>query len=304
MMWGNWPWYIFALIAAGCIGVKTVLQKSELKKEHSLDYVVVMSLISMAVALFLWPWVKWGDINWQLIGYIYLASVLGSLSIWLGAKALRHLDISLVSPQEVLTTVFTLLFAYFLLGDHLTGIQWVGVAVLLIGGLMLTRDSFVTSHSFGWLASLQIGNLYNKKNVLFFELLLLLSMIFLGLSSIVDKMVLQQTGTITFIFLVSIFLFINHLLIYTLVVGDVRKIPKKVDKLGWTIVLIAILTTVSRLSYAQSLGLAELSLVIPVKKSSILISTIWGGKLFKEGHLWLRLAIAGLMLVGVWLVVK
>ncbi|MFH0912439.1 MAG: EamA family transporter [Patescibacteria group bacterium] len=299
-----WPWYWFALLAAVCIGVKTVWQKSELKKEHSLDYVVVLSLISMVVVGFLWPWAHWETLSLTLVGYIYLASILGSLSIWLGAKALRHLDISLVAPQEVLATVFTLGFAYLLLGDHLTLMQWAGVAILILGGLLLTRDSFAANHSFGWPANLRIGDAINKRTALFYELVLLLSMVFLSLSSIVDKIVLRQTDTITFIFLVSIFLFINHLIIYTVVVGDVRQIPHKVDNLGWAIVAIAVLTTLSRLTYAQALSLTELSLVISLKKSSILIATIWGGRLFKEGHLVLRVSLAVLMLIGVWLLVK
>lgn len=298
------PWYIFALIAAGAIGVKTVFQKSELKKEHSLDYVVAMSLIAMVIALFLWPWVSWQTVTWMLVGYIYLASLLGSLSIWLGAKALRHLDISLVAPQEVLATVFTLIFAYFFLHDVLSGIQWLGVIVLLLGGFMLTRDSFVSSHSFGWLNFSGSNNTSKSSKWIFYELLLLGSMALLSLASIVDKIVLNNTDTITFIFIVSIFLFVNHFIIYTVVAGDVRKIPDRVENLGWLLVMIAVLTTISRLAYAQALSLAELSLVVPLKKSSILIATIWGGKLFKEDHIWFRAAMAILMLVGVWLIVR
>ncbi|MBU1092086.1 EamA family transporter [Patescibacteria group bacterium] len=298
------PWYIFALVAAGAIGVKTVLQKSELKKEHSLDYVVAMSLIAMIISMFLWPWVNWATVTWLLIGYIYLASVLGSVSIWLGAKALRHLDISLVAPQEVLATVFALGFAYLFLRDTLTGIQWLGVIVLLLGGFMLTRDSFVSTHSFGWLNFSAGDKTSQSKKWAFYEILLLGSMVALSLASIIDKVVLNSTDAITFIFLVSIFLFVNHFIIYTVVVGNVRQIPDRVENLGWLLVFIAILTTISRLAYAEALSLAELSLVIPLKKSSILIATIWGGKLFKEKHVWFRTVMAVLMLVGVWLVVR
>ncbi|MFH1088326.1 MAG: EamA family transporter [Patescibacteria group bacterium] len=298
------PWYVFALVAAAAIGIKIVLQKSELKKEHSLDYVVAMSLIAMIIAMFLWPWVNWETITWALIGYIYLASVLGSLSIWLGAKALRHLDVSLVAPQEVLATVFTLGFAYLFLHDMLTGIQWLGVIILLLGGFMLTRDSFINTHSFGWSTFGSSDKISQSKKWVFYEILLLGSMVLLSLASIIDKVILNNTDAITFIFLVSIFLFVNHFIIYTAIAGDVRQIPDRVNNLGWLLVFIAVLTTISRLAYAEALSLTELSLVIPLKKSSILIATIWGGKLFKEDHIWFRSAMAVLMLVGVWLVVR
>ena len=43
---------------------------------------------------------------------------------------------------------------------------------------------------------------------------------------------------------------------------------------------------------------------MPLIKISILIPTILGGQLFKEKHLSMRIAVALLMLFGVWLLVK
>lgn len=300
----GWPWYLYALIAAVAIGIKVVFQKGELKKEHSLDYVVAMSLVAMMISLFLWPWIKWETVGWDLISYIYLASVLGSVSIWLGAKALRHLDISVVAPQQVMGTLFTLGLAAILLGDKLTLLQWLGVAVMVSSGLALTRDSFSATHPFGWPSGIPLGGKDHKETILFYELMLLFSIIALSLASIIDKVILGITDPITFIFIVSIFLFINHLILYWFLEGDLKQIPGKVENLGWIIVGIALLTTTARLAYSQALSLADISLVIPLKKSSILISTIWGGRMFKEGHLLFRVAMAVFMLFGVWLLVQ
>jgi len=298
------PWYVYALASAAFIGVKTVLQKAELKKEHSLDYVVAFSLVTMIIAFFLWPWVRLGSLDLLSVIYTYVAAALGSIAIWLGAKALRHLEISFISPQTVLTTVFSLFFAYLFLHEVLTGNQWIGVAVLLSGAVILVKGSFVSFHSFGLPAKLQIGKWFNKKTVFLFELFLILSMFLFGLATVFDKIVLARIDVITFIFLISVFLFINHLILYWAVVGDIRQIPARVDHLGWMIVGIAVLTILSRLTYAQALNLADLSLVMPLKKISILIPTIWGGQLFKEKHLYKRIAVAVLMLLGVWLLVR
>jgi len=298
------PWYFYALASAVFIGVKTVLQKAELKKEHSLDYVVAFSLVAMIITFFLWPWVHLDNLDLLSVGYTYIAAILGSIAIWLGAKALRHLEVSFVSPQTVLTTVFSLFFAYLFLHEVLTGNQWMGVAVLLLGGGVLAKSSFVSFHSFGLPAKLQIGKLFNKKTVFLFELLLILSMFLCGLATVFDKIVLARIDVITFIFLIGIFLFVNHLILYWAVIGDIRKIPARVDHLGWMLVGIAVLTILSRLTYAQALNLADLSLVMPLKKISILIPTIWGGQLFKEKHLYIRIAVSVVMILGVWLLVK
>lgn len=297
------PWFIYALISAGLIGVKTILQKAELKKEHSLDYVVAFSLVAMLLALFLWPWVNFASLDMVTLAYIYTASFLGSIAIWLGAKALRHLDVSFVSPQAVISILFSLLFAYLFLGEFLTISQWLGVGILIFSGAFLLHGSMGSSHFFAFPAVLRIGDLFNKKRAIFYELLLLLSMLCFGLSSIFDKIVLERVDIATFIFVLGIFLFINHLIMYAVVMGSISKIPANVDKLGWLIVLIAFLTVLSRLTYSQALSMEDVSLVIPLQKTSILVSTILGGTIFKEKKLLQRAIIALLMLSGVWLLV-
>jgi len=298
------PWYVFALASAVLVGTKTVLQKLELKREHSLDYVVAFSVVTLVITLFLWPWVDLSNVGYLAVVYTYAAALFGSIGIWLGAKALRHLDVSFVSPQTILTTLFTLVFAYFILGEVLTQSQWSGVVILLFSALVLAKGSFASFHSFGLPGGLPVGGLFAKKTKLLYELLLILSMILFGLATVMDKLALANLDAVTFIFLIGVFLCINHLILYWVVVGNIKKIPRRVDHLGWIIVLIAVLTILSRLTYAQALNLTELSLVMPIKKISILIPTIWGGKILKEKHLPLRIVVAGLMLLGVWLLVK
>jgi len=298
------PWYVYALISATLVGVKSVFQKAELKKEHSLDYTVAFSLVAMIVAMFLWPWVKWGDLTWTSVAYVYAASLFGSVAIWMGTKAVRHLELSLVSPQTVLSTLFTLVFAHFFLGDTLNPGQMWGVAILVIGGALLAKGLFTPAHHWGWVATVRVGDLFKQKTELFYEVLLLGSMVLMGLASVSDKFSLERLDVVTYIFLVSAFLLINHLVLYLLIVGDVRQIPSRVDHLGWLLVGIAVISTVARLAYSQALSMAELSLVTAIKHSAILVTTLVGGSLFKEKDVGFRVLISGLMLVGVWLLVR
>ncbi|MBN2585638.1 EamA family transporter [Patescibacteria group bacterium] len=298
------PWYAYALISAVLVGIKSVLQKAELKKEHSLDYTVAFSLVAMIVALFLWPWVKWGSIAWESVAYVYAASLFGSVAIWMGTKAVRHLELSLISPQTVLSTLFTLVFAHFFLGDILTIGQIWGAVILVVGGALLAKGSFMPAHHWGWVATGKIGDLFKQKTELFYEALLLGSMVLMGFSSVFDKFSLARLDVVTFLFLISIFLFVNHFVLYLLVVGNVRQIPARVEHLGWLLVGIAIIATVSRLAYSQALSMTELSLVTPIKHSAMLVTTLIGGSLFKEKDVGFRAVIALVMLIGVWLLVR
>src|SRR4030042_4816768 len=203
MSWTVIPWYVVALISAVLVGAKVVFQKTELKREHSLDYVVAASVVAMLVSFFLWPWVRWNSLDGLTIAYTYAASILGSLAIWLGAKALRHLDVSFVAPQSVVTAVFTLLFAYLFLGEVLSSNQWLGAVVMIVSGAILAQGalSFQGNHPFGFPGVLRAGDLFDRRKVLFYELLLLLSMVFIGLSSIFDKIILLRTDVVSFFFL-------------------------------------------------------------------------------------------------------
>lgn len=297
------PWYVFALVAAVLIAAITVMEKQELKKEHSLEYVVILSVFSFAVAMFLWPWVKF-EVPFNILGLIYAASILGSLALWFIAKALRHLDISVVSPQQMLSVAFALLFAFIFLGEKITGIQGLGILILLAGSLFLTREAMHNT-AFAHYAALSHTKKQPGKHALhFYQLLVVAAMIFYGASTVIDKFVLGQVSVVTFIFYISIFLAVNHLIIYGIVHRGYKDLPKGLNRAGWLMIIIAVVALFARLAAAEALALASVSLVTPVKKLSSAISTLIGGKMFKEKGVLIRTVVAIVMIVGVWLVVK
>jgi len=296
------PWYIFALVAAVLVAAISVMEKHELKKEHSLEYVVVLSVFNLAIAAFLWPWVKF-QVPLVTLGWIYLASILGALSLWFVAKALRHLDISVVAPQTALNSVFAIIFAFVFLGDLITLIQSLGIIVLMGGALLLNRNvlhhSAFTHH--GVLAPKAKGK---SSGLNFYQAILIAAMVFLGASSVIDKHILTTLDVPTFTFYIHIFLAFNHLLIYRIVVGGFKDLPKGISKAGWLIVVIAVATILSRLAVAEALAMASVVLVIPIKRMSSVFATLVGGKMFQEKGLLLRLLVTLVMIAGVWMLVS
>lgn len=302
-MWGI-PWYAFALVAAVLIAVITLLEKKELKTEHSLEYVVVLSIFNVVIAAFLWPWVEF-QVSFSVLGLMYVASIFGSLALWFVAKALRHLDVSVVSPQTMLSVVFSILFAFIFLGETITSIQGLGILILLGGSLLLTREAM---HNAAFAPYAALGNIKKQgggnRIPHFYQYLVLAAMVFYGASTVIDKTVLNQVSVFTFIFFINVFLAINHLIIYGIVHRGYQNLPRGLDRAGWMIVVIAIITILARVATAEALALASVSLVTPLKKISSAVSTLVGGKIFKEKGVLLRTLVAVVMLVGVWLVVK
>ena len=132
---GAMPWWVFAVAGALVMGLVTVLEKQELRHEHSLEYVVVLSCFTMIMAGFLWPWVDFW-IGPKTLAWIYMASLLAALSLWGTAKALRHLDVSVVAPQLNLSLVFALVFAAIFLGEDGLVLRVI-VSLVMIGGVWL-----------------------------------------------------------------------------------------------------------------------------------------------------------------------
>jgi len=301
-MFLGWPWYVYGLIAALLIAVITLLEKKELKREHSLEYVVVLSIFNLIVAAFLWPWVNF-NISGVMLLWLYGASIFGSLSLWFVAKALRHLDVSVVSPQMTLSVVFALIFAFIFLGETVSAAQAIGIIILVGGSLLLTREALHTM-PFANHAALTYIKKKKTRSVHFYQLLILAAMALLGASAVMDKFILNNISVYTFTFYIHIFLAFNHLIIYGIVNKGFKNLSKGLNKAGWLIVIIAILTLFSRLALAEALAIASVALVIPLKRISSVITTMLGGKLFHERGITIRTVIAIVMVIGVWLVVR
>jgi len=301
----SFPWYFYALIAALFLAVVQVLEKKQLKKEHSLEYIVLLALVNVLVASFLWPWVDLSGVSKMTIVWIYLTTAVGTISLWLTAKALRHLDISVVAPQTVLGVVFAMLIAALFLGERITGIQLVGIIIILIGSYWINRQA-VYFHVFGPRHRLSYRPKRTSPGIaylVYFQFILLLAMFFLGLGSVIDRFILTQITPITFIFLAHIFLFVNHLILYWIIQGNFSQLRKGFAETGWLILVVAILLVSARFAYAQALSASEVSLVMPISRLSIPLATILGGAVFWEKGILPKTLIALAMVIGVWLMV-
>ena len=68
--------------------------------------------------------------------------VLYFLSAVVWSYLLTKLDISFVQPILALTYVVTPILAILILGEHVTLMRWVGIAVIIIGVVIVARSSF------------------------------------------------------------------------------------------------------------------------------------------------------------------
>lgn len=204
--------------------------------------------------------------------------------------ALRHLPISIVSPIRAGGPLVTLLGAMILFGERPTGMQWVGLAVILC-----------SYYAFSVLGQRE-GIDFRRNRWVYFAVLAMLAG---AASSLYDKFLVQGLGLAP----LAVQAWSNAYLI--VVLGIVIAISWSAGQgfdsafeWRWSIPAIGVLLTVADFAYFRALGDPDalISLLAALRRSCVVVSFTLGGVMFGELNLRGKaLALAG-VLCGVFLI--
>ena len=140
---GRWIW--FALAGAFFAAVSNVLSKPAL--DH-LDVAVANTVraVTMLMVLAIATTIQggWSTLPGQPFRawlFISLAGVAAALSWLFGYKALQLTDVNNSYPIDKLSVVFAVLLAMIFLKEKVSLVNWIAIAVMLIGGYLVTRPA-------------------------------------------------------------------------------------------------------------------------------------------------------------------
>ena len=293
-------WVAFTLIAALLVSSASILEKKTLFHQHAMEFLTALSLCTMMITLPLFFFADKSSLNLTAIGLIYVASLIGSLAALYTAKALRHIAISLTSPFLAFVPLITLAMAAVFLGERVGWLQGTGVLVLVGGAYLLE------SHAHDNLLE-PFKHLFKLKHMRY----MFLAIILYGICSVLDKKILgvQADGglgisTLTYLPLAQFFQAINFIVMMLLFHDGFKGVENGIKHSWKPVLFIGILLVGSRLAYMYALSLPGVlvSLLIPVKKLSVLFSTLIGGELFHEEHVLRRSLACLIMLIGAILI--
>ena len=283
-------WYFFATLAALLTAAFTIVEKKTLMKEHAMEFSAVLAIFNFLIALVLLPYVNF-DFPIKTLGLIYIASVFGSTGFLFIAKAVRHMDISIVSPLMTFSPAIVVVLAFFILGEKITSLQLFGITLLIIGSYVLEAENRDTK---------KIFTKTFKSNYFYY---IFLALILYSFCSIFDKLILRTVSPLTYIPIVHFFVAINFIILICIFHNGFEGIKHGIKNAGGWIFLVAILVTGYRLSYAQAVSMTYVSLVIPIKRMSAFFATVVGGRVFHEKNLVQRTFACVIMLAGAFLVI-
>ena len=286
-------WITFSLICSLFISISALLQKKILFREHAIEFCFVVALYNVVITA---PFLINADFsNFRLfpVVLIILSGVLSATSFLLSAKAVRHMEVSVASPLFASVPVITALLAFFILGERLSYVQNIGIGLVAIGCYLIQVQPG-REHKQEWRA------LFGSKYLHF----LMMAALIYGTTSILDRVILSWSGIepLVYVPLLNIVILATTVIIIKVFYVDKSIIPRGFDNHSLWILAVALLTIGYRFAQMEALQTGYTGLVIAIKYSSVLLTTIIGVELFKEGGLFRKIFASFVILAGVILV--
>ena len=273
-------WLWMSVCSAVLLGIYDVSKKQALKRNGV--YWILLSATALT-AVFLSPCLSAGSLADHLS--LVLKAVLVSTSWVSGLFALKHLPLTTVSTIKASRPMFVVIFSIILFGERLNLLQWLGVAIVMTALFLSTRSKRHDT---------------DKKTTATGMTCMIISVLSGSASALYDKHILQhlqplfvQSWTNIYItVLLAIVILIQYL-------ADREHFQPFVW--DWRIPLIAVLITASDMLYFYSVKDPDalLSVISMIRRSSVLITFLFGALLFKEGHIKDKALDMVLMMVGI-----
>jgi probable blue pigment (indigoidine) exporter len=145
---GQWVGVLLVVAGVGCCAAYTVIARRWVGTSDSTAQVVLLQQVyalAFALALGVVAGVVGGVVRWSGISTTALFSAIGSgvlyyaAAYWFYLSALRRVPASLAATSFYLVPVFGVAASFVLLGERLTVAQWVGVGIVVMAVVAITR---------------------------------------------------------------------------------------------------------------------------------------------------------------------
>lgn len=278
-------WVVLALVSASLLGLYDVFKKQSLKDNA---VVPVLFFNTLFCALFFLPSIAGsmsgaievgspfhipeGGLREHLL--VMMKSVI-VLSSWIcGYFAIKRLPLTIVGPVNATRPVMTLIGAMLIFGERLNLLQWCGVGTSILSFWLLSRSGKKEGIDF-------------KSNV---WVLSLVAAAMLGaMSGLYDKYLMSASGAGLDRLFVQGWYNVYQMIIMGMIVlvmwwPDRNSSP---FHWKWTIPLISVALTAADLAYLYALALpgAMISIVSMIRRSSVLVSFVFGAFVFHEKNI-------------------
>lgn len=282
-------WFLWAVGSAILLGFYDVFKKQSLRDNAVIPVLLINTLISSVLFLPLIVLSRLGFLavsshwhvpsaGWEWHGWVVIKAFI-VLSSWLfGYFAIKHLPLTIVGPINATRPVMTLVGALLIFQEVLNAWQWAGVVLAVVSFFMLSRSGK------------KEGIRFTRDRHIFF---LLLAAVLGACSGLYDKLLLAPHTSggqeLKPVFVQAWFNFYQAVLM-SLVFGLLwwpQRTKNTAFRWRWTIVGISLFITAADLLYFFALSYADalIAVVSMTRRSSVLVSFVFGAFLLREKNL-------------------
>lgn len=291
-------WVVYALVSASLLGLYDVFKKKSLQGNAVIPVLLINTVIC---TLFFLPSIVGSltgmispdsslyipDGGWREHKLVIIKAFVVLLSWICGYFAIKKLPLTIVGPVNATRPVMTLVGAMLIFGERLNLLQWAGVCMAIFSFWMLSRSGKKEGIDF-------------KSNV--WVLLLVAAAVLGACSGLYDKYLMASSGA----GLDRLFVQGWYNLYQAVIMGVImllvwlperkRALDRAVPGTGpdyvpfvwkWTIPFISLALTAADLAYLYALTMpgAMISVVSMIRRSSVLVSFVFGAVVFHEKNL-------------------
>lgn len=308
-------WITLACIAALFKSLATISEKHLLVKENASDYISGISFIIAICSIPLLYFVKDFTISSETFWITYGLSILAVIDALAIAYVVQKLDISESSVLFATTPIVVALFGTIFIDELLTQSQVFGIIISSLGLFILehkhTKSVSTLVHTIDAGTSKPSQNENKNESKTRLYCMLIIGLIFFGLTSIGDRYVIHYRGTdpLLFLFIAQVCISVN-MFAFDIIKNIFRKTTSAKRKLMDPALLIqksfwanVVFIISHRVTHMFAVNLIEAGLLNAVKQINAVIITILGGNLFKEKDLVRRTFACLVILAGVFMVI-
>jgi len=278
-------WIIFSFLVAFFDSLKSVYGKKSVKTID--EYSVSWSLRFFAL-IFLLPllfFIKIPDLNDRFWIALFWGGSLNAIATVLSIKAVKHSDLSIVSPIAALSPLFLLITSPIMLGEFPTFPGLVGVVFIIIGSYVLN----IKEKKNGFLAPFRA--LYGEKGP---RLMLIVAFIW-SITSNIDKIGVQNSSSIFWVIAINAFIAVTMLPIMLYKPKSFRNVATSLRVL----IPMSLFSVLALIFQMIAINLTLVTYVISIKRTSAIMSVLLGKIIFKEKNIRERLLGVVIMIIGV-----
>jgi transporter family protein len=136
-------WLVYALLSAACAALVGIFGRPGLKDVQpnlaTAIRSVVMTVLLLGFVTVTRGWAKLPPVTSRSGLFIVLSGAAGAASWLFYFNALKLADVSRVAPIDKLSTPIAVVLAALLLGERPTGLNWLGVAVMVAGAYLVAH---------------------------------------------------------------------------------------------------------------------------------------------------------------------